>query len=197
MTLPSHHTLLDAADSLLVIIDVQDKFLSRLEEDDAERVVAYAAWLAKVASWLDIPIVVTAEEIPVMGPTTAQIRDALPPGTPDHDKGVFGLAGQEDIREAVAHTGRGTAVLLGLETDVCVAQSALGLAQAGYRVAVVTDACAAPQDGHAAGLERLRNAGITLVSTKGLFFEWVRDLDRCHDIFRNSGIGIPEGLYIG
>jgi len=197
MTLHANHSLLDAGDSLLIVIDVQDKFLSRLDTASAERVVEYAVWLVKVAHWLEIPILITAEEIPAMGPTTARIREALPVHSPDHDKRVFGLAGQEDIREAVARTCRGTAVLAGLETDVCVAQSALGLAQAGYRVAVVTDACAAPQEGHAAGLERLRNAGIALVSTKGLFYEWVHDLDRCRDFFRNSGIGVPEGLYVG
>ena len=42
----------------------------------------------------------------------------------------------------------------------------------------------------------MRDAGVTVISTKGLFFEWVLDLQRCHDFFRNSGIGVPEGLYI-
>jgi len=197
MILNPHHNLLDADDSLLVIIDVQDKFLQRLDTSCADRVVERATWLAKVAEWMQIPVLVTAEEVSVMGPTTNRIADALPEGTQEYDKFVFGLAGQNDIREAVATSGRGTMILLGLETDVCVAQSALGLAQSGNRVAVVADACAAPQDGHDAGLERLRNAGITLVSTKSLFFEWVRDLERCHDFFRNSGIGVPEDLYIG
>jgi nicotinamidase-related amidase len=197
MTLNPDHGLLEADDSLLVIIDVQDKFLTRLTDSCAARVVDHAAWLARVAGWLQIPVLVTAEEVSAMGPTTGRIAEALPAGTREYDKMVFGLAGQEDIRSAVGDSARGTAILLGLETDVCVAQSALGLAQAGYRVAVVSDACAAPQDGHEAGLERLRNAGIVLVSTKGLFFEWVRDVERCHDFFRNSGIGVPEGLYIG
>jgi hypothetical protein len=46
-------------------------------------------------------------------------------------------------------------------------------------------------------LARLRDAGVTLVSTKGLFFEWVRDLEKCHAFFRSSGIGTPDSLYIG
>lgn len=197
MNLSPHHSLLEAGDSLLVIIDVQDKFLCRLTDACAERVVERATWLARVAGWLQVPVLVTAEEVPVMGPTTSRIAEALPPGTREYDKMVFDLAGQDDIRSAVGDFERGTVILLGLETDVCVAQSALGLAQAGYRVAVVSDACAAPQDGHAAGLERLRNSGIVLVSTKSLFFEWVHDVERCHDFFRNSGIGVPEDLYIG
>jgi isochorismate hydrolase len=189
--------LIDAEDSLLLVIDVQDKFLSRLAKDDADRVVTRCGWLMRVAAWLSVPVCVTAEEIPVMGPTTGALRDAMAPGAIEHDKMVFGLAGQADILDAVAATARRTAVLTGLETDVCVAQSAIGLLAQGYRVAVVADACASPQEGHDYGLQRMRDAGVTVISSKGLFFEWVRDVGRCHDFFRNSGIGVPEGLYIG
>lgn len=190
-------SLLDATDSVLVVIDVQDKFLKRLDETVAHQVVERICWLVQVSNWLDVPIVVTAEEIDSMGPTNDRIRSYLPAATPDLNKLVFGLAGQSDILEKVRGTARKTAVLVGLETDVCVLQSAIGLAKEGFRVAVLTDACASPQTGHEYGLDRLRNSGITLVSTKGLFFEWVRDVEKCHDFFRNSGIGLPEELYIG
>ena len=189
--------LLDAGDSVLAVIDVQDKFLARLEGVDAERVVTHCEWLMKVANWLSIPTLVTAEEISVMGHSTQKLLDCMPKGATEHDKLVFGLAGQEDILDALEFTERKTVVLTGLETDVCVAQSALGLIEKGYRVAVVSDASASPQRGHEHGLQRMRDAGVTVISTKGLFFEWVLDLQRCHDFFRNSGIGVPEGLYIG
>jgi nicotinamidase-related amidase len=189
--------LVEADDSLLLVIDVQDKFLGRLAQEDADRVVTRCRWLMQVAAWLSVPACVTAEEIPVMGPTTGSLRDCMATGALEHDKMVFGLAGQADILAAVAATGRRTAVLTGLETDVCVAQSAIGLLERGYRVVVVADACASPQEGHDYGLQRMRDAGVTVTSSKGLFFEWVRDVDRCHDFFRHSGIGVPEGLYIG
>ncbi|MEZ4766789.1 MAG: isochorismatase family protein [Calditrichia bacterium] len=189
--------MLDAGDSVLVVIDVQDKFLARLDVADADRVTAYCAWLMKVAGWLSIPVCVTAEEIPVMGRSTEQLLACMPDDTEEHNKMVFGLAGQPDILAAMKRTQRKTAILAGLETDVCVAQSAIGLLDLGYRVAVVSDACASPQDGHDYGLERMRDAGAITTSTKGLFFEWVRDVQRCHDFFRNSGIEVPEGLYIG
>ncbi len=189
--------LLDRADSVLIVIDVQDKFLARLDTADADRVIAYCGWLMKVAGWLSIPVCVTAEEVPVMGRTSEQLQACMPDDTEEYDKMVFGLAGQPDILAAVERTGRKTAILVGLETDVCVAQSAIGLLELGYRVVVVSDACASPQQGHDFGLERMRDAGVISTSTKGLFFEWVRDLEFCHDFFRNSGIGVPEGLYIG
>jgi len=190
-------TLLDADDSLFVVIDVQDKFLQRLDQDTADKVVERICWLAQVANWLDIPTIVTAEEVDVVGPTNEKVRSCVAAESQDLNKVVFGLAGQRDILQKANDTERKTAVLAGLETDVCVLQSALGLAGEGFRVAVVSDACASPQRGHEHGLARLRDAGITLVSTKGLFFEWVRDLETCHTFFRASGIGTPEGLYIG
>lgn len=189
--------MLEADDCLLAVIDVQDKFLARLDGEDARRVVDYCSWLMKLANWLSIPLCVTAEEIPVMGSTSEALRACMPEGLAEHDKLVFGLAGQPDILAAIEQSGRRTVVLVGLETDVCVAQSAIGLLQCGYRVAVVSDACASPQQGHAHGLRRMRDAGVVEISAKGIFFEWVRDLERCHDFFRNSGIGVPEGLYIG
>lgn len=190
-------SLVDAMDSILIIIDVQDKFLQRLDESIASEVLEKIEWLARVAKWLDLPTIVTAEEIEVMGPTSESIRRRLTDESPDLNKVVFGLAGQANILQSVNATGKRTAVLVGLETDVCVLQSAFGLVAEGYRVVVVSDACASPQNGHEYGLARLRDAGVTLVSTKGLFFEWVRDLEKCHAFFRSSGIGTPDSLYIG
>ena len=90
---------------------------------------------------------------------------------------VFGLWGQEDIRAAVEATGRDCFVLAGLETDVCVAQSALGLRAAGYQVAVVADACASPPPHHENGLRRLQGSGVVLTAVKTVFYEWLRDLE--------------------
>jgi hypothetical protein len=70
-------------------------------------------------------------------------------------------------------------VLLGLETDVCVAQSAIGLRERGLDARVVMDATASPGDAHEYGLERLRGAGVPLVSAKGVFMEWVRTPAAC------------------
>jgi nicotinamidase-related amidase len=189
--------LLDATDSVLVVIDVQDLFLKRLRPEDSQRVVTRIRWLIQLAHWLDIPCVVTAEDLERDGPTTAALRQALPPESRDMNKVVFGLAGQPDILAAVAETGRRTAVLVGLETDVCVQHSAFGLAALGYEVAVVVDATASPDIGHEIGIGRMRDAGIALVSVKSLFFEWVRDLDRCHRFFREAGVETPQDLWIG
>lgn len=172
----SAHPLLEADDSLLIVIDIQNHFLEKLPPTESERVVNRATWLIAVARWRSIPIVVTAEEIQKQ-PITSKIVQALPVGTPTFDKTTFGLAGQENILAAVKQTGRKTAVLIGLETDVCVAHSAIGLLDQGFRVAVVSDAVASPRNGHEVGLGRMHDAGVVIVSTKSLFYEWMRNLE--------------------
>jgi len=85
-------------------------------------------------------------------------------------------------------------VLAGLETDVCVAQSALGLRAAGYRVAVVSDACASPAPNHEHGLQRLRGSGVVLTSVKTVFYEWLRDLETTYRIREELDGPRPAGL---
>ena len=65
-------------------------------------------------------------------------------------------------------------MLCGFETDVCVTHSAVGLAEAGYRVVVAADAVYSPAGAQAFGLARLRDLGVELVHCKGIYYDWVR-----------------------
>lgn len=89
---------------------------------------------------------------------------------------VFDLAHNDHIRLAVERASRSSVVLVRMETDVCIAHSAVGLVDLDYRVAAVTDALFAPGDAHDHGLERLRGSGVELVSATGLFYEWLPSL---------------------
>ena len=82
-----------------------------------------------------------------------------------------------DWLEAVKLPGRGTAVLLGFETDICVAHSAVGLVDAGLRVVVVEDAVHSPGEMHARGLARALAGGAELNHAKGVGYEWVRTVE--------------------
>jgi nicotinamidase-related amidase len=190
------YSLLEADDSVLVIIDVQDEFLDELPAPERERLLNNVCWIARLAEWQRIPLIVTAEEAQEQ-PVAARLLHTLPAQTPVFNKLVFGLAGQADILAAVEQTGRKTAVLVGLETDVCVTHSAIGLLERGYRVAVVTDAVSSPAPNHAIGLARMQNAGALLVNMKGLFYEWLRTIEavkRFHrelpDMRRLAGINL-------
>ena len=172
--------LFDRDNSCLVVIDVQQFFLDKLPADQREPLVARIAWLMRVARVLGIPIVATAEDIVRDGPLLASLVDELAEGSTVHDKMVFGLVGQQSIVDDVLQTGRGEFVLVGMETDVCVAHSAIGLMNLGYRVAVVDDATASAAPHHDYGIARVRSAGAVITSVKGIYYEWVRDLATMH-----------------
>lgn len=124
-----------------------------------------------------MPIVVTEEDPATNGLTDPLIARWLPPGTPVLTKPVFGLADVPEILAAVESTGHRTAVIAGAETDVCVAQSAIGLLDRGFRVVVVSDATFSPGAMHQAGLHHVRDAGAELRHAKGVYYEWIRTLD--------------------
>jgi nicotinamidase-related amidase len=180
--------------SCLVVIDVQQYFLDKLPAGAAAPLVARIAWMMRVARALGIPIVATAEDIPDNGTLVAEILAELPAGHTVFNKLVFGLYDQADIRAAVEASGRDSFVLVGMETDVCIAHSALGLAGAGHRVAVLEDACASPPPHHDAGLRRMREAGILVTTVKGMHYEWVRDLATLKRLKAAIGTALPAGL---
>ena len=177
------HALLDAHDSVLIVIDVQDAFLNKLPFPESELLLSRVCWLVKVAQWKQIPIVVTAEELDKQ-PVASLVFQSLPTGIPIFDKLSFGLAHQPDILGAVQQTGHKTAVLIGLETDVCVSHSAIELIDQGYRVAIVADATGSPASGHEIGLNRMQKAGAIIVSTKSLFYEWMRTVEMVNRFHR-------------
>lgn len=84
--------LLDRADSLLAVIDVQPGFLTKLPQEVADDTVDRIRWLTQVATALDVPVLVTEEAASVTGTTVEPVRSALPQGTLSMAKSSFGLA---------------------------------------------------------------------------------------------------------
>ncbi len=186
--------LLDSRDALLCVIDVQHGFLARLPDARRTELTHRIRFIVEVAARLAVPTIVTVEDAPLNGPTDPAVLGVLPPDCREFDKRVFGLMGQPDLAGRVAATGRRTAVLVGLETDVCVLHSAVGLARAGWRSVIVSDACAAPGDAHAAGLERARALGVETIHTKGLYYEWARSLAGLARLKAHPAVIAPPGL---
>jgi nicotinamidase-related amidase len=186
-------SLLDANDSLLIIIDIQPSFVKKENQAENNPLLQRMCWVIKVANWLQVPLVMTAEDVPNMGSICEEVAQLLRPDTKIYNKMRFGLAAQADILEAVQNTNRKTAILIGYETDVCITHSALGLLDLGYRVAVVADATGSPGAAQQIGLERIRDAGGILVSAKSLYYEWIRTVEKSRE-YEDSGIETPEGV---
>jgi nicotinamidase-related amidase len=170
--------LVDVADCLLAIVDVQTGFAGRLDADVRDRLLERVTLIATSARWLQVPTLVTVERPEAWGETHPAVAGASGSARPLR-KEVFGLGDDPAVLEAVAATGRGTAVLCGMETEVCVAHSALSLLERGYAVACVADAVAsADAAGQRLGLERMHDAGVVLLSAKQLHYEWMRTVAR-------------------
>jgi nicotinamidase-related amidase len=180
-------SLLDRDDSLLVVVDAQPGFLAV----ESDRAVDRMAWLVAVAVRLGVPVVVTEEEPERNGPTDPRVAARLPTGTQALRKPSFGLAGTPEILDAVRATHRTTAILVGCETDVCVAQSAIGLCDEGFSCVVVEDATFSPGEMHERGLARLAGEGVARNHAKGVTFEWLRTVDDAHAVLNDPALPTP------
>ena len=190
--------LIDVDDSILVVIDVQDSFLKKFSAGERNLLKSRIGWIVDVAVRLGVPVIAMAEEIPAMGSVSPCILQKFPADTSIFNKMTFGLSADEKIMTAINKTGRKTAILVGLETDVCVAHSALGLQQKGYQVAVVADATGAPGNAHEYGLERMKQAGVVISNVKSLFYEWIRTVDRYIEFMEKyeKEIGAPQNIIL-
>ena len=181
---------------MLVVVDVQPGFLDKAWFGESELAAARTAlerivWLVALAGRLAIPIVVTEEDPARNGATAPGLVERLPARTPVLRKPTFGLAGTPEILAAVRRTERSTAVVVGCETDVCVAQSAIGLQEHGLDCVVVADATFSPGEMHARGLDRIASAGIASNHAKGVTYEWLRSVEDARSVLGDPGLPSP------
>ncbi len=163
---------LRAEDSALVVIDVQDKLLAKIPT--AATMIRNAAFLLDVAKLLGVPARATEQYPKGLGPTTAELARRLP--TPLLAKTAFSCCGAGTFLEELEMLHRPNVVLTGMETHVCVSQTAFDLLAAGLHVFLAVDALAArfPVD-HDTALRRLEQAGAVLTTAEAVAFEWVAD----------------------
>ncbi|WP_132490684.1 isochorismatase family protein [Saccharopolyspora elongata] len=176
---------LDIQDTVLLVIDMQPGFYppGRRDVDRSALNVVFenAAWVVEVARGLSIPVVVAEEDPEKNGPTHHAIVESLPASSKIYPKTSFGVAGDPRIMEALDSLDRSTTVLVGTETDICVCHSALGLQEAGKRVAVVHDCVYSPKAAHDYGLQRMQAAGVELMSAKQLLYDWLPTLGQIRE----------------
>lgn len=169
---------LDPATTLLAVIDVQERLLAAIPA--ADRVVARCGRLAQAAALLDVRRVLTEQYPQGLGPTPAALAGRFfAPAT----KMSFSCCGCVPFAAALSPDVV-SVVLAGLETHVCVAQTALDLLTRGLAVFVAVDAVASRHDlDHEVALRRLEGAGAVPTTTEAVLFEWCRSAD--HPRFRD------------
>ena len=158
----------------LLVIDIQEKLLPPIWEK--ERMVRNSQLLIRLAHILKIPALVTTQYMKGLGNTVPEIASLLP-DTPPVDKLMFSCFGSEAFCSLLKRLPgqRTTALLCGMETHICVMQTALGALREGYLVHVASDAVSSRTElNWRIGLERMRAAGAILSSTEMMIYELLR-----------------------
>ena len=189
--------LLDAEESQLVLVDYQIRLMPAML--DAATAISNAVRLAKLSALVQVPAFLTEQNSSKLGETVLDIRKAFdipprvlakmqfsaveeglgewlrPPAKP-----VQGNARSlpKHLQKPAAGSERGTIVLAGCEAHICMLQTALDLLEDDFEVWVVTDACSARTERNRdAAFDRLAGAGVELVTTEMVAFEWIRSAE--------------------
>jgi len=164
--------MLKKENALLVFIDVQGK-LSELV-DGSEALFVNLRRLLQGMNSLNVPVLVT-EQIPEkLGPTREEFQEFI--SEAPISKSSFGCCGEPEFFQTLEKTGRKQIILCGIETHVCVYQTALQLLATGHKVTVVTDAVSSRDPANKTlALRRLENEGVKLSGTEMTLFELLGD----------------------
>jgi len=166
---------LDPKRSAIVIIDVQEKLAVAMPEERMKDLTRAATVLIEAADALGARVIATEQYPAGLGRTIAPIASGLAKlGAPVIEKIDFSAPDEVAFERAWAGLAPHAAIVLGMETHVCVWQTVRELCARGTNVHVVVDGVASRRDDHrAVGLELCRSAGATLTTMETVVFDWL------------------------
>jgi nicotinamidase-related amidase len=165
-------------DALLVVVDIQERLAAVMDRRD--EVVSSVVRLIRAAALLGVPIVVTRQYPKGLGDTDPKVAEALSAvEAAGHrvvraDKVAFDCFSDPGFAALVEASGRTQLVLAGMETHICIAQTALHAVRDGIEVQVAADACCSREaDAHLVAIGRMRAAGAIVTVTESILYELV------------------------
>lgn len=163
---------LNAENSLVLIIDIQERLVGALDKDI---VVSKAVKVASAANALSIPVVVTEQYPKGLGNTVEPLKAVLPENTEIVEKTSFNALLEDGMKERIASYGKKQIVIFGIETHICVHQTAAALIEEGYEVYVIKDACASRNKYEfKQGIEAMQQNGVKVSCVEIALFEWLK-----------------------
>lgn len=168
---------LQADASVIAVVDIQPSFLAGIHE--ADRVLGRSEFLIKAGRLLGVPAFATEQYPSRMGGTHERLTPLLQDSPAPMAKMAFSCAGCTEFLDVLEATQRRQVVLVGIETHICVSQTAHDLLQRGFEVIVCADAVGARTlDRHQIGLARIRDAGAVIAHTESMAYEWMATAER-------------------
>jgi nicotinamidase-related amidase len=157
------------ADTALLVVDVQVKLVPSILDHAA--LIRNLVFLVDTAKMLGLPVQATEQYPKGLGPTVAELAERIPERP---EKVAFSCCAIPGVIELLDREARPKVVLTGIETHVCILQSALDLLQRDFRVYVPIDAMGSrAKVDHDVALKRMEQAGAILTTTESAAFEWV------------------------
>ncbi len=173
--------MLDPHDCSLTVIDVQGKLAQLMH--DRQPLCGNIRTLIQAAHILEVPILWCQQCPKALGPTIPEIAELLSDCEPI-DKSSFSCCGSEQFRSALQALDRRQAILCGIETHVCVYQTAMNLKSDHHEVTVIADAVSSRTvENKRIALDRMSREGIKVGSTEMVLFELLKTAD--HPKFRD------------
>jgi nicotinamidase-related amidase len=171
--LPRSPELMNRHDTALLVVDMQEKFLAVIP--DFARIIWNCRRLLDAATALGLPIAATEQYPEKLGATVPELNERIGHAP---DKKVFSACVCGEIFERWRADGRFRVLVCGIESHVCVMQSAFDLTAAGFEVYLAVDASGSRHAvDYATALRRMESAGIILTTTEAAMFEWCSTAD--------------------
>lgn len=169
--LPRSPELMSRRDTALLVIDVQENLISAILEGN--RMVWNIRRLLDAAKLLGVPVFATEQYPKGLGRTVDSLSGRLDFIS---DKTTFSCGGSAAVTHILENSGLHKVLLAGIETHVCVQQTAYDLSAHGFRVYLAADAVGTRDElDHRIALRRLESSGVTLTTTEAALFEWCED----------------------
>jgi nicotinamidase-related amidase len=163
--------LLDKEKSGFLLVDVQEKLTPLVL--NPEKLVMRCEWLIRLTKELKVPLMVSEQYTRGLGKTIGSLGSLTEKDT-HVEKVSFSCCREPSFVHQWKAMNRQQVVMAGIETHVCVLQTAMELNSSGFDVFVVVDAVSSRHEvDHKYGLKRMKQAGIFLVTAEMVFFEWV------------------------
>ncbi len=167
--------LCEQTKSCVVVIDPQEKLAAAMPTKVMERMRRSCLLLIRAAAELQVPILATCQYPQGLGPLLPELARALPEHCPRLEKDCFSCAALPEFMRQLRATGRRQLILCGMETHVCILQTAFELGEQGYQCFVAADAtCSISRENYENALYRLRQGGHTVIDSESVLFEWLR-----------------------
>jgi nicotinamidase-related amidase len=166
---------IEREEAVLIVIDVQEVLMKQMDPEMGKQVTQNIKILLNFAKEMAIPILITEQYPKGLGRTIPEIKNELGPNLPI-EKVTFSCCGVETFNEGLGRLKRNRVILIGIETHVCVLQTATDLIQKGYEVYVVADAvCSRKKLDWEIGLRWLEKKGAVIPTTEIIAFQLLKE----------------------